>query len=135
MTASNRFAIWSTRCWQSSIHRQRAVLALGGGAVLRTENRELLRSACEGGSGKTVWLKAAPETLWRRIQADPSTAARRPNLTVGGGLNEIHNLLGQREELYRQCEDLVVETDGKPLTEVAEEILAWMKREKLTAKG
>jgi shikimate kinase len=117
------------------VHRQRAVLALGGGAVLRTENRELLRSACHGGSGKTVWLKAAPETLWRRIQADPSTAARRPNLTVGGGLNEIHNLLGQREELYRQCADLVVETDGKSLTEVAEEILAWMKREKLGAKG
>jgi shikimate kinase len=111
------------------IHRQRAALALGGGAVLRAENRELLKSACETGSGKTIWLKALPETLWRRIQADASTAARRPNLTAGGGLEEIHNLLGQREELYRQCADLIVETDGKRLAEVAEEILAWMKRE------
>src|SRR5262245_31375942 len=52
------------------------VLSLGGGAVLRPENRATLAAA-----GPMVWLTASPETLWGRIQADPETAARRPNLT------------------------------------------------------
>lgn len=105
------------------IHRQRTVLALGGGAVLRAENRKLLRSACEPGAGKVVWLKASPETLWRRIQADPATAQRRPNLTIAGGLEEIGQLLDKRESLYRECADHIVDTDGKPLAEVATEII------------
>src|SRR5262245_13627410 len=50
--------------------RDRLVLALGGGAVLRPETRDLLKR-----SAKTVWLTASPDTLWARIQADATTAA------------------------------------------------------------
>jgi shikimate kinase len=114
------------------IHRRRTVLAFGGGVVLRAGNRRLLRSACEPGGGKVVWLKASPETLWRRIQADPATAQRRPNLTVAGGLDEIGQLLGQREALYRECADYEIDTDGKLLAEVASEIVAWMSASQAT---
>jgi shikimate kinase len=108
------------------LHRANTILALGGGAVLREENRRHLREACAAG-GKVIWLKASPETLWRRVQADATTAARRPNLTVAGGLNEIHELLAHREELYRQCADHTIDTDGKPLEQVAEEIQLWFQ--------
>src|SRR5437660_1666179 len=56
------------------------VIATGGGAVLRDENRHVLTA-----SGFVVWLTASPEAVWERLQADPATAARRPNLTVAGG--------------------------------------------------
>jgi len=106
------------------LHRPNTILALGGGAVLREENRRHLREVCAAGGGKVIWLKASPETLWRRIQADTTTAARRPNLTVAGGLNEIHELLAHREDLYRQCADHTIDTDGKALDQVAREIAA-----------
>src|SRR5690348_11913847 len=46
-----------------------AVIATGGGVVLRPENRDRLRAA-----GWVVWLMADPITLWQRLQADHTTA-------------------------------------------------------------
>jgi shikimate kinase len=82
--------------------RDRCVIATGGGAILRPENRSLLRSA-----GFVTWLTANPETIWARIQLDPTTAARRPNLTSAGGLEEVRSLLAAREPLYRETADFV----------------------------
>ena len=98
--------------------RQRVVIALGGGAVLRTDNRAAIR-----GAGPVVWLKAAVDTIESRIAADATTAQRRPNLTATGGRAEIETLLAEREPKYRECATLVVATDGKTCAEVANEIL------------
>jgi shikimate kinase len=75
------------------------VIAMGGGAVIRDENRQAIK-----GSGlKCVYLRCEPETLLKRIQGDPLTAANRPNLTgLGGGIEEVRALLAQREPLYRE---------------------------------
>jgi shikimate kinase len=109
------------------MRRERTVLALGGGVVLRASNRQELIAASGEGRGKTVWLKASPALLWERIIADTTTAARRPNLTVGGGLEEVKTLLTRREPLYREYADLVIETDGKSLAMVADEIVRWWR--------
>ena len=101
--------------------RDRLVLATGGGVVLRPANRELLR-----GAGFVAWLVARPETVWERLQSDPATAARRPNLTAVGGLEEIRTLLAAREPLYRELAHFTVETDRPSPEEVADAILtAW----------
>jgi shikimate kinase len=94
--------------------RNRLVIATGGGAVLRLANRDLLRTA-----GFVAWLTARPETLWARLQADPATLERRPNLTGAGGVDEILTLLAVREPLYRSIADLVVDTDGPSPEQVA----------------
>jgi shikimate kinase len=99
--------------------RDRTVLALGGGAVLREENRRALESR-----GPVVWLTASPETLWRRIQGDPATSSRRPNLTIAGGITEIIATLDARRPIYRQCADLEVDTEERTPAEVADAILA-----------
>jgi shikimate kinase len=102
---------------------RRHVVATGGGAVLRPDNRELLRR-----SGWVVWLTADVDTLWGRTQADGGTAERRPALTVGGRA-EVVEVLRQREPFYRGCADLTVQTAGRTPEEVAEEILAaWARR-------
>ena len=101
--------------------KPRLVIATGGGAVLRPANRELLRA-----SGFVVWLRVPPETAWVRLQTDPTTAARRPNLTAAGGIDEVRALLAAREPLYRETADLVVDADAPSPEAVAAAILsAW----------
>jgi shikimate kinase len=100
----------------------RRVIATGGGAVLRPLNRELLRTA-----GYVAWLVASPEAAWYRLQADPSTAVRRPALTTGG-LEEVANLMATREPLYRQTAHAAFPTDGRSPQDVAAAILAACKR-------
>jgi shikimate kinase len=100
---------------------QQHVLALGGGVVLREENRKLLKSR-----GKVVWLQAPAELLWERIQADATTAERRPNLTAQGGIAEIRTLLAAREPLYGAVADVTVAADHLPEA-IASQIIAELK--------
>lgn len=96
-----------------------AVLALGGGAILRPQTRALLSKRAT-----IVWLTASPQTLWERIQADASTAERRPNLSLAGGITEIVATLAHREPIYRAAATLVVDTEHRTPAQVAEAILA-----------
>jgi shikimate kinase len=93
--------------------RSPLVLATGGGAVLREENRRNLRD-----SGFNVWLSADAETLWDRLQTDPTTRERRPNL-AGGGLEEVTRMLTLREPLYRELANLEI-----PAGELSPEVIA-----------
>ncbi len=101
------------------VGERRTVVALGGGAVLRDENRQTIRAA-----GPVVWLTASVTTILERLAADSMTAHRRPNLTVAGGRAEIEELLAMRTPLYRECATLAVDTEGKTAAEVADEIAA-----------
>jgi len=99
--------------------RDRLVIATGGGAVLRPANRELLRA-----SGFVVWLIASPETSWNRLQGDPTTAARRPNLTPKGGFDEVQSLIAARTPLYRELAHFQVDADTQSPEAVATAILS-----------
>lgn len=101
----------------------RQVVATGGGVVLRAGNRDVLSR-----SGYVAWLTASPDTIWARLQSDPTTAARRPNLTPAGGLDEVRTLLAVREPLYRAVADAAFPTDDRSPEEVADAILAAWKR-------
>jgi shikimate kinase len=98
------------------------VVATGGGIVLAEANRQRMKQA-----GRVVWLTADAETIWRRLQTDPTTAERRPNL-AGGGLSEIVELLARREPLYRSCADLVVDTTHRSPEDVVNVVLASANR-------
>ena len=57
---------------------------------------------------------------------DRETAARRPNLTPAGGIDEARALLAAREPLYRELAHFTVATDAPSPGEVADAILtAW----------
>ncbi len=102
-----------------SFDEHSAVIATGGGIILREENRRLLKA-----SGFVIWLQAGAEAIWQRIQNDTLTAARRPNLTTGGGLPEIVELLAARERHYAEVADARVPTDGRSPEDVAASILS-----------
>ena len=62
---------------------------------------ELLRKL-----GTVVYLKASEEELCKRLSKD----TKRP-LLQGGGLHEkIHNLMEQREDIYLDAADMIVDT-------------------------
>jgi shikimate kinase len=106
---------------RSVCQRPDCVIATGGGIILRESNRLLLRQA-----GWVVWLRAEPETILRRLHADPTTPARRPALTKQSGLAEICTLLVQRTPLYAAVADHVVDTDHlSPSAVVAAILTAW----------
>lgn len=98
--------------------RDTVVIATGGGAPLREENRRVMKA-----SGKVVWLTASPQTIHARMQGDATTAARRPALTAAGGLEEIVRLLAKREPIYRQTADFIIDTEGRSPEQLAEELL------------
>ena len=82
------------------------VLATGGGAVLRAENRRALRAgAC------VLYLRATPEQLWRRLRND----TRRPLLQVANPQQRLRELYAERDALYRECAHFVVNTRGLSL--------------------
>jgi shikimate kinase len=81
-----------------------AVLATGGGAVLREANRQALKSGCD-----VVYLRSSPEELFRRLRHD----TQRPLLQVNDPLRRLRELYRERDPLYRDAADFVIET-GRP---------------------
>jgi shikimate kinase len=90
------------------------VLDCGGGIILREDNRKILKAA-----GPVVWLTAAIPAIVARIKED----ANRPSLTGKSFLDEIADVLAQREPLYRAAADHVIATDELSPAEATLEII------------
>ena len=80
------------------------VLSTGGGAVLRPENREVLRQF-----GNVLYLRASPEEIFKRVKHDKT----RPLLQGGNPMDKLRDLYAQRDHLYRETAHYVIET-GRP---------------------
>ena len=89
------------------------VLALGGGAVLDPETRELLAGH------DVVFLRVGLSDAVRRVGLGTS----RP-LLLGNVRGRIKTLLDERTPVYESVATVVVETDGRGPDEVAAEIVA-----------
>lgn len=98
---------------------ERTVVALGGGAVVPAENREILRS-----KGIVVWLRASPQCLARRLQR---SAPRRPLLAGADSFEErvkvLQALMDARREAYESA-DRQVCTEALSLDAATDRVLA-----------
>lgn len=84
------------------LNRQRAaVVATGGGAVLRAENRAALRRA-----STVIYLRAQPDDLARRLSRD----TQRPLLQVTDPRQRLRELYAVRDPLYRETAHLAIDT-------------------------
>ena len=96
--------------------RDNLVISTGGGLVLKPENNEMLKK-----NGKIFFLRASFETLLKRVRADET----RPLLKNTGKTAEtLGTLLSERTPVYEHVADYIIETDGKSVEEVADEIVA-----------
>lgn len=83
-----------------------AVVATGGGAILRPANRECLHR-----NTRVFYLFATPEEVYRRLRHDQV----RPLLQVADPLARLRELFAQRDPLYRETAHEVI-TIGRPST-------------------
>jgi XRE family aerobic/anaerobic benzoate catabolism transcriptional regulator len=93
----------------------RAVIATGGSLVNDPGTYELLLERC-----RCIWLKASPEEHMQRVIAQGDM---RPFKGRSAALDEIRNLLADRDRLYRRA-DATVDTSGK----TARQSLAELKK-------
>lgn len=107
-----------TRMLKELVEERGIVLATGGGAVLASDNRQLLRD-----NGLIIYLKASAEHLAGRVKLD----RRRPLLQTGDKLAKIRELMTQREPVYQQLADMVVETNNRSIPRVVREISKMIK--------
>jgi shikimate kinase len=90
------------------------VLATGGGAVVDPRNRSHL-----GARGFVVYLYTTVDQQVARTQK----GRERPLLENGDRKQILDDLMAERDAMYREVADLIVETDGRKVKAVANEIL------------
>ncbi len=99
-----------TASLQRAVNHPKSIISLGGGAILRPENRDCVRQ-----HGVCVWLKVDAATAEKRISSDPTTGTRRPALTDLDWRKEIETQLELRAPLYSAVADFTVDTAGNRL--------------------
>lgn len=81
---------------------------------MRQENVDEMKK-----NGKVILLTATPDTILDRVKDDDS----RPLLHGKKNTKDIGELMGVRRPKYEAAADIVVNTDGRPVHEIAEEIV------------
>lgn len=92
---------------------QGIVLATGGGAVMRLENRQALRK------GLVIYLHTSVDQQLERTCRDRN----RPLLQQPNPREILQRLLDQRDPLYREIADIIIETDTQAAKVVVQDLL------------
>ncbi len=94
------------------------VLATGGGAIMAETNRDNLRSR-----GKVVYLSTSIDQ-----QLDRTKHSRhRPMLNVADPEQRLRTLFAIRAPLYQEIATIIVSTDHRRVTTVAQEIIQQLR--------
>lgn len=105
--------------------RDGIVLATGGGAVLRPENR-----ACLSQRGCVIYLYATVDQLLERTAKDRN----RPLLQTDDPRQKIEELIGVRDPLYREVADIVLETGNSTIRRVVNNLVRRLGRRSARAQ-
>jgi shikimate kinase len=98
----------------------RLVIDTGGGVILRQSNVDRLRR-----NGFLIWLTAPPAVIIERIQGETQRPALTPGKTF---LEEVRDVLAEREPLYRAAADAVVDTSGVAPEEICAGIVRMLEK-------
>lgn len=103
-----------------------AVIATGGGAVLRDANRAALHAHTT-----VVYLRSTPEELFKRLRHD----TQRPLLQVADPMRKLRELFAERDPLYRATAHFVIETGRPSVPTLVNMILMQLELAGLTDAG
>jgi shikimate kinase len=106
-----------------------AVIAAGGGAIMDAENRDILKQ-----SGLCVWLTADVNTILQRMRTDQASGATRPPLSSDGLERETVEILRQRTPIYRRLADFSVDTSGKKIEAISDEVCSMLACQRFNAQ-
>ena len=91
------------------------VLATGGGAILRENNRQVLCS-----SGIIVYLRGSVEDLWRRTRKDKN----RPLLLTDNPRQKLAEIYSVRDPIYSSVADIIIETGNPSIQSLEQDVEA-----------
>lgn len=91
------------------------VISTGGGIVLKEENRDLLKEI-----GTVVFLHADSAQIIENLKDD----SKRPLLKGDNPEEKIIQLLDERESTYLNSANIIIQTTGKSIEHVVEEIIS-----------
>ena len=103
--------------------RSRSLVATGGGAVLDADTRERLRSR-----GCVVYLRTSVDQQLARTRR----GTHRPLLENPDPRGTLQRLMLQRAHLYEETADLAVDTDGRKVKTVVDEIVRRLEAARIT---
>jgi shikimate kinase len=94
--------------------KEGVILATGGGAIVNPESRNQL-----GARGYVVYLQTSVAQQVSRTEK----GRERPMLQDGDREKMLTELMEARDPMYREIADLIVDTDGRRVNAVAQEIV------------
>ncbi len=95
-------------------NQKNTVISCGGGVAMRERNVAEMKK-----NGKVILLTASPETIYERVKDSND----RPVLNGRKNVKGISELMEQRREKYEAAADIVVNTDGKTVLQVCEDLV------------
>jgi shikimate kinase len=105
-------------------HVTNTVIATGGGAVLHgTIWKRLKRSGC-----LVIWLVAEQDVICSRIKNDNQDGTTRPSLSGKDVCNEVGKILAERQPLYQNLVDIMVDTEEMGVDEIVDAIITEINR-------
>jgi len=102
--------------------RDNLVIATGGGVAMDEGNVTNLKK-----NSWIVWLNGRSEVLKERMGKEKRSGKSRPSLTGADPLEEIEQVLSNRNPLYDQAGDLMVDTSDLSVPEAAALIIKTIK--------
>lgn len=94
--------------------RQNVIISCGGGVAMRDENVAEMKK-----NGRVVLLTASPQTVYERVK----DSGERPLLSGNKNVEYIAGLMEKRREKYEAAADTVIQTDGKTVLQICEELV------------
>ena len=108
------FRAKETKYLRKVISKDYRVISLGSGVVLKEENIQLIKE-----KGIIILLTAKPETIVQRIKNDRT----RPLVGDNMDLDYVNSLMSQRNLMYENVADLIINTDDKSIEDICKEIV------------
>jgi len=90
------------------------IISTGGGLPVRENNREVLKKL-----GYVVWLKASVDTVMERT----GKSSHRPLLNSENPREKVETMLAERDPIYAEVADLVINTDDLEISETVHGII------------
>ncbi len=94
--------------------KKNKVISTGGGVILKEENIDILKKI-----GTVIYLHTPYEVLLKNLSGD----TQRPLLQRADAEEVIKNLLDKREPIYFNAASMIIQTKGKSINDIADEIL------------
>ncbi|MGQ4873261.1 MAG: shikimate kinase [Promethearchaeia archaeon] len=95
---------------------RKAVISCGGGVVLNKINIDYLKKNCY-----IILLKATVDEIYKRALKDKIES--RPIINKEDPRSEIEKVLNFREPFYESAAEIIIDTTGKKVEEIVNEIL------------